>query len=109
MTDRCEHFDPIEPVPPRTAGCAECIELGATWTELRVCLTCGHVGCCEDSKHAHALAHFHATGHPIIVPQDSGKTWSWCYVHGRYFDPVPIALPWRRASLAARLARLFRR
>lgn len=109
MTDRCEHFDPIEPVPPRTAGCAECHELGSSWTELRVCLTCGHVGCCEDSPHAHALAHFHATGHPLIVPHDARETWSWCYVHGRYYDPIPIPLPWRRATFGARLARLWRR
>lgn len=109
MPDRCEHFDGLVPAAPATAGCAECTRLGATWTELRVCLGCGHVGCCEDSPHAHALAHFHATGHPIIVPHDPRETWSWCYEHRRYFDPAPVALPWRRPSLLAKLVRRFRR
>jgi uncharacterized UBP type Zn finger protein len=105
VSERCEHFEEIRDIAPRAAGCEECMALGATWTELRVCLTCGHVGCCEDSKHAHALAHFNATGHPMIVSLERRQTWGWCYVHRRYFDPMPVKLRVRRSALG----RLFDR
>jgi uncharacterized UBP type Zn finger protein len=109
MGERCEHFAGIAPVAPRTRGCEECMAIGATWTQLRVCLSCGHVGCCEDSPHAHALAHFNATAHPLIVPLERKGRWSWCYVHHRYFDALPGALT-KPPTLAARvLARLRRR
>ncbi len=87
--DRCEHFDLIGNPAPRTNGCEECLALGLNWTALRVCMSCGHVGCCEDSPQAHALAHFNATGHPIIRPLERGKGWTWCYPHHRYYDPLP--------------------
>jgi len=109
MTDSCEHFGDINDVRPRTKGCEECTALGEDWNELRVCLTCGHVGCCEDSEHAHALAHFNATGHPMIASLARGETWGWCYVHRRYFDPMPGTLPGRRPALGALWRRLFRR
>ena len=83
--------------------------LRAQWDELRVCLSCGHVGCCEDSPHAHALLHFNATGHPVIASFDRGETWSWCYIHRRYVDVPPEALPQRRSGLMAALARFFER
>ena len=107
MSGRCEHFTGLHPVAPRTRGCEECIALGAKWTQLRVCLSCGHVGCCEDSPHAHALAHFNATTHPLIVPLEKRGNWSWCYVHRRYFDALPGALA-RRRSLVTRLAARLR-
>ena len=66
--DRCEHFAAIQALKRVAEGCEECLAMGAAWTELRVCLTCGHVGCCEDSVHAHALQHFNMSGHPLIVP-----------------------------------------
>ena len=109
MSETCEHFTAIREVGARTNGCEECIALGATWNELRVCLSCGHVGCCEDSQHAHALQHFTATGHPIIASFDPGETWGWCYVHRRYFDPMAVPVPKRRPALIASLLRLFRR
>ena len=71
-----------------TAG----VWIGATWTELRICLSCGHVGCCESSEHAHALQHFNVTAHPMIAPLDRRETWGWCYVHRRYFDPMPATV-----------------
>ena len=97
--DRCEHFDAIRPVAPRTRGCEGCLAIGSTWTELRVCLTCGHVGCCEDSSHAHALQHFESTGHPMIASLERRQTWGWCYVDRRYFDPMPGPLPRLRGPL----------
>jgi|GEM_PF-770954 len=92
---RCEHFDMIRKVSPRTDGCEECLAEGRPWTELRVCLTCGHVGCCEDSAGRHAQTHFETTGHPLIVSYERLETWGWCYVHKRYFDPMPTPLPQR--------------
>jgi Zn-finger in ubiquitin-hydrolases and other protein len=108
-TERCEHVSEVRQVTPRASGCEECLALGVQWNELRVCLTCGHVGCCEDSEHAHALQHFNTTGHPVIASFERGETWSWCYVHRRYFDLEPALLPKRRSVLAAAFARLFDR
>jgi uncharacterized UBP type Zn finger protein len=105
MREPCEHLDPIGPVTARTNGCEECLALGAEWNELRVCLTCGHVGCCEDSEHAHALQHFNATGHPLIGSFERDESWIWCYVHRRYFDAPPGAVPKRRSALGALIGR----
>ena len=109
MNERCEHFGDIQDVRARTNGCEECMALGSKWNELRVCLSCGHVGCCEDSRHAHALAHFNATGHPMIASFEHGESWGWCYIHRRYFDPMPGSLPKRRSALRALLGRLVKR
>ena len=106
MIDRCEHFGEIRDVAPRTNGCEECLALGAKWTELRLCLTCGHVGCCEDSQHAHALQHFNTTRHPMIAPLARDETWGWCYVHRRYYDPMPANRLKRRSPFAALFGRL---
>jgi uncharacterized UBP type Zn finger protein len=107
--ERCEHFDEIRKVSPRTDGCESCLAQGFSWNELRVCLTCGHVGCCEDSEHAHALGHFNATGHPMIASLERGETWGWCYPHRRYFDPMPEPLPKRRTALGRLFGRIVRR
>jgi uncharacterized UBP type Zn finger protein len=109
MDDRCEHFDTIQDVEPRTDGCEECLAQGSTWNELRICLACGHVGCCEDSAHAHALAHFKSTGHPMIASLERDETWGWCYVDRRYFDPMPGRLPKRRSALGLFLGRFIKR
>jgi uncharacterized UBP type Zn finger protein len=105
MSERCEHFGAVIDVSPRTNGCEGCLALGETWTALRVCQSCGHVGCCEDSKHAHALRHFQTTGHPIIMPFDRHERWAWCYVDRRYFQDV------RETTQASsgRLGKLLRR
>jgi uncharacterized UBP type Zn finger protein len=109
MTELCDHFSDILPVTPRTNGCEECLALGASWNELRVCLVCGHVGCCEDSEQMHALKHFNATGHPLIAPLDRSETWSWCYEHRRYFELAPELRPKRRSALMGFFARVFNR
>jgi uncharacterized UBP type Zn finger protein len=109
MTERCEHVADLSQVTARARGCEECLALGATWNELRVCLSCGHVGCCEDSEKAHALEHFNTTGHPVIASFHRGETWGWCYIHRRYFELPPHMLPKRRSALAAAFARIFRR
>lgn len=107
--ERCEHARDLRPVMARTRGCEECRALGEQWNELRVCLACGYVGCCEDSQYAHALQHYNATGHPLIASLERGETWGWCYIDRRYFDLPREARPRRRSALAAALARLLRR
>lgn len=76
----CTHLDEIQDVTAGTLGCEECLKMGDTWVHLRVCLICGHVGCCDNSPNRHATKHFHATGHPIIQSFQPGEDWRWCYV-----------------------------
>lgn len=109
MSELCEHFTDIPPVTPRASGCEECIALGTTWNELRVCLSCGHVGCCEDSEHMHALEHFKTTGHPLLASLDRSETWSWCYEHRRYYELPAELRPKKRSLLAALFARFSKR
>ncbi|MGH9486874.1 MAG: UBP-type zinc finger domain-containing protein [Terriglobales bacterium] len=86
----CPHTDQIRNVAPRTPqGCEECLQSGDTWVQLRLCLTCGHVGCCDSSKNKHATAHFHATNHPIMRAYRSDHDWAWCYVDRDYLSPLP--------------------
>lgn len=78
MRSGCEHVS--RPLPaPRTAGCEECLKLGDEWVHLRMCITCGKVGCCDDSKNKHATAHWHEERHPAIVSFEPGETWRYCY------------------------------
>ncbi|HEY8184810.1 MAG TPA: diadenylate cyclase [Pyrinomonadaceae bacterium] len=80
MAKNCTHIDQIQAATPLTAGCEECLRTGDEWVHLRSCLTCGQVGCCDDSKNQHATAHFHSTHHPIIESLEPGEGWRWCYV-----------------------------
>jgi uncharacterized UBP type Zn finger protein len=79
---RCTHKDQIDPdVQPRTPeGCEECLKTGSWWVHLRLCETCGHVGCCDSSPNKHATRHFHSSGHPIVQSFEPGEDWLWCYV-----------------------------
>src|SRR5438552_4386550 len=81
----CPHFDQIRDVKPSAKGCEDCLRVGDTWNELRVCLSCGHVGCCDDSKNQHATRHFQQTGHALIRSYDAGEHWGWCYADKLYF------------------------
>ena len=76
----CGHLDHIRPVAPSTQGCRECLASGQDWVHLRVCLECGHVGCCDDSPGLHATRHFRSTGHPVMRSLEPGETWGWCFV-----------------------------
>jgi uncharacterized UBP type Zn finger protein len=80
MSPQCRHLDQIKPVQPRTDGCEECLQSGEDWAHLRLCLTCGHVGCCDDSKNRHASRHHHSTEHSIIRSIEPGEDWRWCYI-----------------------------
>lgn len=77
----CSHLDEIdEQVAPASMGCAECLKAGDEWVHLRLCLTCGNVGCCDDSKNTHATKHHRATKHPMVRSFEPGEKWLWCYV-----------------------------
>lgn len=76
----CKHLSVIRDVIPSALGCEECLKLGDPWLHLRVCRSCGHVGCCDQSPNRHATKHFHATRHPIIEGYDPPEGWGWCYV-----------------------------
>jgi hypothetical protein len=79
MADRCSHLDQVLVDQPNTQGCEKCLAAGDTWVHLRLCRTCGHMGCCDNSKNRHATKHFQETGHPIITSWEPGEYWSWCY------------------------------
>ncbi len=80
MGKKCGHIDQTRTVTERTDGCEECLLAGDEWVHLRLCLSCGHVGCCDDSKNKHATAHFKSTSHPIIESLEPDEGWRWCYV-----------------------------
>jgi len=77
---RDSHIGEAHPVTPKTRGCEECLARGMQWVHLRLCLSCGHVGCCDSSPGKHATHHFHTTKHPIIQSFEPGEDWGWCYV-----------------------------
>ena len=89
MTD-CTHLDSIEitELPDSVDGCAECLEAGGRWCHLRMCLTCGHVGCCDSSPGKHATAHSKSSGHPIMRSVQPGENWAWCFE-----DELAMVLP----------------
>ena len=91
----CSHLGSIQDVQPHTrAGCEDCLRIGSGWVHLRLCLECGHVGCCDSSPNRHATKHFHATKHPIIRSFEPGEDWGWCYVDETELGPqdmVPSA------------------
>ncbi|MGD0677419.1 MAG: UBP-type zinc finger domain-containing protein [Polyangiaceae bacterium] len=86
--DRCSHFNQMKKVEAKTHGCEECLRTGDSWVHLRLCMSCGHVGCCDSSKNKHATKHFHATRHPIMRSLEPGETWGWCFVDEEGFDPL---------------------
>jgi uncharacterized UBP type Zn finger protein len=77
----CTHLDRITvwQLPDQVAGCEDCLREGGIWLHLRICLVCGHVGCCDDSPNRHATAHYHADRHPLIRSLEPGEEWTWCY------------------------------
>jgi Zn-finger in ubiquitin-hydrolases and other protein len=91
MSDEsCTHLNTVTvtELPASVDGCEECLATGGVWLHLRICLECGHVGCCDDSPSRHATAHHHSTGHPIIRSLEAGEDWSWCFI-----DQIGMVLP----------------
>ncbi len=95
MAEECPHIEKIRTVTPSALGCEECLESGSQWVHLRLCRTCGHVGCCDSSPNRHATKHYHATKHPIIEGYDPPEGWAWCYVDELTFDLGDQATPQR--------------
>ena len=90
MPPSCSHLDHVRvtQLPESVEGCEDCLASGSSWLHLRICLECGHVGCCDDSPNRHATAHATASGHPLIRSLEPGENWSWCFV-----DQVGLVIP----------------
>jgi uncharacterized UBP type Zn finger protein len=85
MSMACEHLNAVTSAqynrtPNTPKGCEECLKMGDTWVHLRLCLECGHLGCCDSSKNKHATKHYHRAKHPVIRSFEPGERWVWCYV-----------------------------
>jgi uncharacterized UBP type Zn finger protein len=85
----CGHLDQIRSVTPTADGCEDCLRIGAEWVHLRLCLSCGHVGCCDNSPNRHATAHYHETSHPLIRSAEPGEEWGYCYPDDLYMETAP--------------------
>jgi uncharacterized UBP type Zn finger protein len=99
MREACTHLGEIRKVTPSAEGCEECLKIGDTWVHLRLCLICGHVGCCDQSKNKHATKHFHATRHPVIKSFQPDEDWGWCYVDTIFIEPEGLYQAYRRDIL----------
>jgi hypothetical protein len=69
-----------------TPGCEDCLKIGARWVHLRICLTCNHVGCCDDSPNQHASKHNASTKHPVITSGEPGEIWAYCYPDDQFLS-----------------------
>jgi uncharacterized UBP type Zn finger protein len=88
----CMHLWQSREVAPASDGCDECLALGDSWMHLRLCLSCGNVACCDQSKNKHASAHFAATGHPVARSIQPGEAWRWCYEDEALDDPDELEM-----------------
>jgi uncharacterized UBP type Zn finger protein len=88
MKNVCDHIENADQnkTPNTPKGCEECLKSGDKWVHLRLCLECGHVGCCDNSKNKHATRHFHETGHPVIKSFQPGEDWEYCYVDDLFVE-----------------------
>jgi hypothetical protein len=84
----CAHLDQIRQVTPSADGCEDCLRIGGEWVHLRLCLTCGHVGCCDSSPNRHGSGHAREVGHPIVQTLEPGERWIWCYVDEVGLEPA---------------------
>ncbi len=87
----CKHLTEGVAAEPQSEGCEHCLKSGQKWVELRICRTCGHVGCCDSTPGQHATAHFDKTGHATMQSFESGDDWGWCYEHKKAIGPFPPA------------------
>jgi uncharacterized UBP type Zn finger protein len=82
----CTHLDQVADVTPGAEGCEDCLRIGGTWVHLRLCMVCGHVGCCDNSPNRHASAHFREVGHPLVESFEPGEDWWYCYADDVAFE-----------------------
>lgn len=88
----CEHLRELTPVEPSTTeGCEDCLEIDGQWVHLRMCMACGHVGCCDSSPNQHATAHFRSHEHEVVQSFEPGESWAFCYVDETMIASVPQA------------------
>lgn len=93
-SESCEHARLIGDVMPSTAdACEDCLASGGSWVHLRICLVCGHVGCCDESPNRHARRHFHGTGHPVIQSYEIGENWRYCFIDDTDLPPGDVLRP----------------
>lgn len=85
----CGHLDQVRSVTPSADGCEACLRIGSGWVHLRLCLSCGRVGCCDNSPNRHATAHHHETGHPLVRSAEPGEEWGYCYPDDLYMEVAP--------------------
>lgn len=85
-SSRCAHVGEARVVRYGEQVCPECVAVNDRWVHLRICMICGHVGCCDNSKNKHATAHFKKTGHPLIKSIEAGEDWAWCYVDELFLE-----------------------
>jgi uncharacterized UBP type Zn finger protein len=88
MAQVCEHMTRIKQVTPSAEGCEDCLKMGGRWVHLRLCETCGHVGCCDSSPNRHATKHFQATRHPVIKSFEPGEEWGYCYADDLFVESL---------------------
>ena len=88
MAQGCEHLEQVKRVTPSAKGCEDCLRTGGRWVHLRLCETCGHVGCCDSSPNRHATKHFEATRHPVIKSFEPGEEWGYCYVDDLFVESL---------------------
>jgi uncharacterized UBP type Zn finger protein len=88
-TSKCTHLGQITSVSPSTAGCEECLAISGSWVHLRLCMSCGHVGCCDSSSNRHATRHYRDSGHPIVASLEPAENWWWCYPDQLVLIPEP--------------------
>ncbi len=91
LSNPCEHVtaEMSRSVQRPAKGCEECLAMGSSWVHLRICLTCGHVGCCDSSPNRHATAHYRATKHPVVTSGEVGETWAYCYADDEFLSEGP--------------------
>jgi uncharacterized UBP type Zn finger protein len=94
----CHDFDEPTSVTASAVGCEDCERTGGRWVHLRICLACGHVGCCDDSPNRHATAHARETAHPVIASFETGEHWGYCYPHDAFVERLPPAFSIRRRT-----------
>jgi len=85
----CKHLAEIRDVSPSADGCEDCLKIGGTWVHLRLCMSCGHVGCCDNSPNRHATKHYNSIKHPIIRSFESGEDWGYCYPDDLFYEQLP--------------------
>jgi Zn-finger in ubiquitin-hydrolases and other protein len=87
MADTCTHLDTVADAPPSSVGCEDCTRIGGRWVHLRLCMRCGHVGCCDSSPNRHATAHWQQhPDHPLVRSYEPGENWWWCYADELFFE-----------------------